>query len=41
MSGSSSMSVPKPWNIGIKADHLSWDMLFHCSRQNMFSVFLF
>ena len=32
MSGSSFMSLPKPWNIAIKADHLSWDMLFHCSR---------
>ena len=39
MSGSSFMSLPKPWNIGIKADHLSWDVLFHCSRQDMFNVY--
>ena len=32
MAGSSLMSLPKPWNIGIKADHLSWDMFFNCSR---------
>ena len=28
MSGSSFMSLPKPWNIGTKADNLSWDMLY-------------
>ena len=32
VSGSSFMSLLKPWNTGIKADHLSWDILFHCSR---------
>ena len=32
MSGSSFMSLPKPCNSGVKSDHLSWDMLFHCSR---------
>ena len=32
MSGRSFMSLPKPWNTGIKADDLSWDVLFHCSR---------
>ena len=39
MSGSSFMSLPEPWNIGIKADHLSWDMLFHRSRQDMLNVY--
>ena len=32
MSGSLFMSLLKPWYIGIKADHLSWDMLFHRSN---------
>ena len=32
MSGSSFMRLPKPWYIGIKANHVSWDWLFHCSR---------
>ena len=34
VSGSSFMSLLKPWNIGIKADHLSWDILFHCSSSS-------
>ena len=41
VSGSSSMSLLKPWNIGIKADHLIWDILFHCSSSSSSSSKLY